>query len=67
MPAINRNENYRRLRRAGFTSYEANRFKDYSEQYIDKLLHLQKLYHEELKRLQLESGKVYHGKETSYT
>lgn len=66
MPAINRSENYRKLRRAGFTSEEANRFKDYSTQYIEKLLRLQKLYHEELKRLQLESGKSYHGKETSF-
>ena len=66
MPAVNRSENYRKLRRAGFTSEEANRFKDYSAQYIEKLLRLQKLYYEELKRLQLESGKTYHGKETNF-
>jgi DNA topoisomerase VI subunit A len=66
MPAINRKQNYQKLRRAGYTSEEANLFKDYSAQYIEKLLNLQKLYREELKRLQLESGKIYHGKETSF-
>lgn len=66
MPAENRNENYRRLRRAGFTSVEANRFKDYSTEYIDKLINLQKLYREDMQRKLKELGMKYHGEQYKY-
>jgi hypothetical protein len=66
MPSVNRKYNYERLRRAGFTSEEANRFKDYSTNEIDKLVNLQKLFKEHLIKLQKERGLKYHGKETSF-
>jgi uncharacterized HAD superfamily protein len=66
MPAVNRQTNYQRLRRAGYTSEEANRFKDYSTYEIDKLVNLQKLFKEHLVKLQKERGLKYHGKETSF-
>jgi hypothetical protein len=66
MPAVNRHTNYRRLRRAGYTSEEANRFKDYSTYEIDKLVDLQRLFKESLLKLQKERGLKYHGKETSF-
>jgi hypothetical protein len=66
MPAVNRNTNYRRLRRAGYTSEEANRFKDYSTYEIDKLVDLQRLFKEHLIKLQKERGLKYYGKETSF-
>jgi uncharacterized HAD superfamily protein len=66
MPAVNRHTNYRRLRRAGYTSEEANRFKDYSTYEIDKLVDLQRVFKEQLVKLQQERGLKYHGKETSF-
>lgn len=61
MPSENRNENYRRLRRAGFSSVEANRFKDYSIEYVDKLIHLQKLYKTAMQEKLKELGLKYQG------
>ena len=66
MPSINRQTNYQRLRRAGFTSVEANRFKDYSTEYIDKLVHLQKLYKQEMEKKLKELGMKYHGEKYSF-
>jgi len=50
MPSVNRKENYKRLKEAGFNSYEANRFKDYGTSYVTKLINLQLKFKEELKK-----------------
>lgn len=66
MPSINRTKNYQKLRRAGFTSVEANRFKDYSDMYIDKLVRLQKLHKEAIKKELQEIGVKYHGEKYEF-
>ena len=40
-----RKRKYDRLRKAGFTSYEANKYKDYPENVVDKLISIQNLRH----------------------
>jgi hypothetical protein len=37
---ITRKKNYRALRRAGFSSVEANRLKDYSVKHVDALIRI---------------------------
>jgi len=40
MSSKNRNENYKRLRKVGFNSYEANRFKDLKPSKVERLIQL---------------------------
>ena len=44
MPSVNRQKNYEALRKAGFNSSDANKFKDYSTEYIIKLVDLQRRF-----------------------
>lgn len=48
MPSNNRNINYRKLRLAGFNSHDANKFKDYGDQYVEKLIRLQKEFKKQM-------------------
>lgn len=50
MPSNNRNLNYRKLRRAGFNSKDANKFKDYGDQYVEKLIRLQEKFKIEMEK-----------------
>ena len=50
LPAVKRNKHYRMLRRAGFNSKDANKFKDYSEQYVKKLCDLNIKFKEHMKQ-----------------
>jgi len=49
LPAVNRSKHYEMLRRAGFNSKDANRFKDFSLEYVQKLCALNKKYKEYFK------------------
>lgn len=49
--------NYRRLRLAGFNSHEANKFKDYGDQYVEKLINLQKQFKEQMKEVVAPASK----------
>lgn len=51
MPSNNRKMNYRKLRLAGFNSYDANKFKDYGDQYVEKLIRLQEAFKKQMKEL----------------
>jgi hypothetical protein len=44
MPSNNRKVNYRRLREAGFTAKEAQRFKDYGDVYVEKLINMKEAH-----------------------
>ena len=50
MPAVNRSKHYRMLRKAGFNSKDANKFKDYSLQYVKKLCALNVKFKEHMKQ-----------------
>jgi len=39
---LTRKKNYRALRRAGFSSVEANKFKDYSVKHVEALIRIKK-------------------------
>jgi hypothetical protein len=51
MPSNNRKLNYRKLRLAGFNSYDANKFKDYGDQYVEKLVRLQEQFKLSMKEI----------------
>lgn len=57
MGSNNRKMNYRRLRIAGFNSHEANKFKDYGDQYVEKLINLQKQFKEQMKEVVAPASK----------
>ena len=59
MPAVNRSKHYEMLRRAGFNSKDANRFKDHSLQYVEKLCALNKKFKEHMK-IEMEKLGVKH-------
>lgn len=43
--------NYRKLRLAGFNSYDANKFKDYGDHYVEKLIRLQEQFKQHMKEI----------------
>jgi hypothetical protein len=60
MPSNNRRMNYHKLRKAGFNSHDANKFKDYGDQYIEKLIRLQEQFKKEM-QIALKKKVVNHG------
>ena len=56
MPAVNRSKHYRMLRKAGFNSKDANKFKDYSLQYVEKLCALNIKFKQHMKLEMLKLG-----------
>lgn len=60
MPSNKRHLNYHRLRNAGFNSTDANKFKDYSEEYVLKLCRLNIKFKEHMKQEMQKLG-INHG------
>lgn len=60
MPANNRSKHYRMLRKAGFNSKDANKFKDYSEAYVKKLCELNLKFKKHME-LEMQKLGVKHG------
>jgi len=60
MPSNKRVLNYHRLRRAGFNSKDATKFKDYSEEYVLKLCKLNIKFKEHMKQ-EMEKLGINHG------